>query len=308
MTTATLYSVIAVLAAYAIGSLSFAVLVSRAMGLSDPRTYGSNNPGATNVLRSGNRKAAVTTLLLDALKGYLPVLLTVVYGPRIGLGDTTVALVGLAAFIGHVWPVFFRFKGGKGVATAAGVLLAFDPMLGLAVLATWVVMAVVFRYSSLAALVAAVAAPFYQLLMSGTGPVLLAVVVMSLVLLWRHQANIAKLLAGTESRLGSKKGAATVPAPGMRGGRHGRPASAVVGGQTRPSPQPRDATGQRGARRSPQEPRVNGETAAQGQRKAQKTGQAGGDGKPGLSGMSAAAGPRKGPRRSSQPSRKSRSR
>jgi glycerol-3-phosphate acyltransferase PlsY len=204
MSVSFLFPFIAALAAYAVGSLSFAVLVSRAMGLQDPRTYGSNNPGATNVLRSGNRKAAVATLLLDALKGYVPVLLTALYGPRFGLGEGTVALVGLAAFVGHVWPVFFRFKGGKGVATAAGVLLAFDPWLGLAVLLTWVGVAAVFRYSSLAALAAAVAAPFYQLLMSGTGPVLLAVVVMSLVLLWRHRSNISKLLAGTESRLGSK--------------------------------------------------------------------------------------------------------
>ena len=209
----TLYSAAAVLAAYLVGSLSFAVIVSRAMGLSDPRSYGSGNPGATNVLRSGNKGAAVLTLLLDALKGYLPVLLAVVFGPRVGLHEGTVAMVGLAAFIGHLWPVFFRFAGGKGVATAAGVLLAFNPWLGAATLLTWVIVAVFFRYSSLAALVAAAFAPFYQLLIWDGGPLAAAIVVMSLLLIWRHSPNIQKLIAGTESKLGSRKASARPAKP-----------------------------------------------------------------------------------------------
>lgn len=213
-----LWSFAAVLAAYLIGSLSFAVIVSRVMGLSDPRTYGSGNPGATNVLRSGSRPAAVATLVLDALKGYLPVLAVLWFGPRHGLGEGTVALVGLAAFVGHLWPVFFRFKGGKGVATAAGVLLAFNPWLGLATLLTWVIVAAFFRYSSLAALAAALFAPFYQLLIWGTGPIAVAIGAMCLLLVWRHESNIRKLLAGTESRLGGKaKKQASQPKHGKHG-------------------------------------------------------------------------------------------
>jgi acyl phosphate:glycerol-3-phosphate acyltransferase len=192
------------LAAYLLGSLSFAVIVSRFMGLADPRSYGSKNPGATNVLRSGNRVAAVLTLAFDALKGYLPVLLVLIFGPRWGLGDTVAAWAGLASFLGHLWPVFFRFKGGKGVATAAGVLLAINPYLGLAVLASWLIMAAFFRYSSLASLVAAAFAPFYQALIWGLNPSLLAIGVMSLLLVWRHEGNIKKLLAGTENKLGQK--------------------------------------------------------------------------------------------------------
>jgi glycerol-3-phosphate acyltransferase PlsY len=195
----------AALAAYLIGSLSFAVIVSRLMGLNDPRSYGSGNPGATNVLRSGNKTAAVLTLVFDALKGYVPVLLVLLYGEPHGLGEGTVALVGLAAFLGHLWPVFFRFQGGKGVATAAGVLLAFNPWLGLATLLTWVIVAFFFRYSSLASLVAAVFAPFYQFLIWGGGPIAFSICVMCLLLIWRHRANIQKLLAGTEGQLGAKK-------------------------------------------------------------------------------------------------------
>jgi glycerol-3-phosphate acyltransferase PlsY len=201
---APLAPLVAVVAAYLIGSLSFAVIVSRAMGLADPRSYGSGNPGATNVLRTGNRSAAILTLVLDALKGYLPVLATLVFGPRVGLGETTAAFVGLAAFVGHLWPVFFRFQGGKGVATAAGALLAINPLLGAATLLTWVVIAAFFRYSSLASIVSAVFAPFYQALIWGVEPLLLAIVGMSLLLIWRHEGNIRKLLAGTESRLGQK--------------------------------------------------------------------------------------------------------
>ena len=194
----------AILVAYLIGSLSFAIIVSRAMGLRDPRTYGSGNPGATNVLRTGNRAAAVLTLVFDALKGYVPVLLVSLYGGRFGLGEGTVALVGLAAFLGHLWPVFFRFTGGKGVATAAGVLFGFDPWLGLATLATWVIIAFFFRYSSLASIVAAVFAPFYELLIWGGGPLSISITLISLLLIWRHSANISRLLAGKESRLGAK--------------------------------------------------------------------------------------------------------
>lgn len=203
----------AAVAAYLIGSLSFAVIVSRVMGLSDPRSYGSGNPGATNVLRSGNKLAAVLTLLFDALKGWLPVFLVERFGEPHGLGEGTMALVGLAAFLGHLWPVFFRFHGGKGVATAAGVLLALNPWLGLATLATWVVIAVFFRYSSLAAIVAGFFAPFYQLLIWGAGPTALAVAVMGGLLVWRHGPNIRKLMAGTESKLGQKAPAAPAVAP-----------------------------------------------------------------------------------------------
>jgi glycerol-3-phosphate acyltransferase PlsY len=190
--------------AYLVGSLSFAVIVSRAMGLSDPRSYGSGNPGATNVLRSGNKLAALLTLAFDALKGYVPVLAAWWLAPRFGWGEHTIGLVGLAAFMGHLWPVFFRFQGGKGVATAAGVLMALDPLLGAATLLTWAIIAGFTRYSSLAAIVAAAFAPFFLLLNWGVRPMLLSVTVMSLLLVWRHSANISKLLAGTESKLGQK--------------------------------------------------------------------------------------------------------
>lgn len=203
---------IAAIAAYLIGSLSFAVIVSRAMGLSDPRTYGSGNPGATNVLRSGNKAAAVLTLVFDALKGFVPVFVVDQFGARWGLGEGTVAMVGLAAFLGHLWPVFFRFQGGKGVATAAGVLLGINPWLGGATLLTWIIIAAFFRYSSLAAIVAAVFAPFYQMLIWGGGPIALAITVMSLLLIWRHSANIRKLFAGTESRIGQKAALPHAPA------------------------------------------------------------------------------------------------
>ena len=196
--------------AYLLGSLSFAVIVSRAMGLSDPRQYGSKNPGATNVLRSGNKAAAGATLVLDALKGWLPVVLVQWFGAPYGLGDGTVALVGLAAFIGHLYPVFFHFKGGKGVATAAGVLLGFSWALGLATLASWAIVAFFSRDSSLAALAAAAFAPFFYVLGDGTAWrsdkwVLLAIVLISAMLVWRHRENINKLLKGTEARLGSAK-------------------------------------------------------------------------------------------------------
>jgi glycerol-3-phosphate acyltransferase PlsY len=197
---------LAVVASYLVGSLSFAVLISRWMGLADPRSYGSGNPGATNVLRSGNKAAALLTLAFDALKGYVPVLAALLLQERLNLGPFTIAFVGLAAFLGHLWPVFFRFQGGKGVATAAGVLMALNPVLGAATLASWLLIAVFFRYSSLASLVAAVFAPFFQLLIWGMKPAMLCIVPMSLLLVWRHGANIRKLLAGTESKIGQKSG------------------------------------------------------------------------------------------------------
>jgi len=201
------------LGGYLVGSLSFAVIVSRAMGLADPRSYGSGNPGATNVLRSGSKRAALATLALDALKGVVPVLAARWAAMRFGLSGDAVewsaALAGLGAFLGHLWPLYFRFKGGKGVATAAGVLLAINPWLGLATLATWLIIAAFFRYSSLASLLSAVFAPFYQLLIWGTGPAAAIIVAMSVLLIWRHAPNIAKLLAGTESKLGGGKGEST---------------------------------------------------------------------------------------------------
>ena len=209
-TTSLLFPVLAVLGAYLTGSLSFAVIVSRVMGLNDPRTYGSKNPGATNVLRSGSKAAAIVTLLLDALKGWLPVVLVKWFGKPYGLEDGTLALVGLAAFLGHLYPIFFRFVGGKGVATALGVLVGISGWLGLATGVVWLLVAYFFRYSSLASLLAAVSAPAIYLMADGTGwymerTVLLAVVVMSALLIWRHAENIGRLVKGTESKLGKKK-------------------------------------------------------------------------------------------------------
>lgn len=201
--------VIVVLVSYLIGSISFAVVVSTAMGLSDPRTYGSGNPGATNVLRSGNKKAAILTLIGDAFKGWFAVWLARTVAPHFGVEgvnlDIDIALAGIAVFIGHLFPIFFRFQGGKGVATAAGVLLAFNPWLGLATLATWLLVAFIFRYSSLAALAAAVAAPILDVLIVGRSAVTLAILAMSLLLIWRHKKNIGNLLGGRESKLGKKK-------------------------------------------------------------------------------------------------------
>jgi glycerol-3-phosphate acyltransferase PlsY len=194
------------LAAYLIGSISFAVVVSKLFGLSDPRTYGSKNPGATNVLRSGNKKAAILTLIGDGFKGWLAVWLAYRFGPRFGVEDSGIALVVLAVFLGHLWPVFFRFVGGKGVATALGILLALNIWLGLATLATWLIIAFAFRYSSLAALVAAIFAPFYYGLLFGSeSGILLAVLAMSVLLVYRHQKNIANLMAGKETKIGAKK-------------------------------------------------------------------------------------------------------
>lgn len=206
----TFYPFLAALAAYLLGSLAFAVLVSRAMGLADPRTFGSKNPGATNVLRSGSKAAAVVTLLLDACKGLVPVLLVKLLGKPYGLEEGTLALVGLAAFLGHLYPVFFRFQGGKGVATFIGVVFGIDWLLGVATGLTWLIIAFFFRYSSLASLVSAAFAPAYYLLADRVAwyaekPVVLALGAMALLLAWRHRENIRRLLEGKESRLGARK-------------------------------------------------------------------------------------------------------
>ncbi|MGL4668934.1 MAG: glycerol-3-phosphate 1-O-acyltransferase PlsY [Saezia sp.] len=204
-----LSSILAIVAAYLLGSVSFAVVVSRLMGIQDPRTFGSGNPGATNVLRSGSKKAAILTLLLDALKGYIPVVLAIYLTPQLGWPFCITPMVGLAAFLGHLYPVFFGFKGGKGVATAAGVLLAISPLMALAVLATWLLVAVATRYSSLASLVAAALAPaFYALFHWNSGvnvATVAAIAVMAIFLIYRHRSNIQKLIAGTESKIGQKK-------------------------------------------------------------------------------------------------------
>ncbi len=192
-------SVIAVIASYLLGSVSFAIVVSRLLQLPDPRSYGSKNPGATNVLRTGRKAAAALTLAGDAVKGLAAVLVVGVYVPE------AVPYAGLAAFLGHLFPVWHRFQGGKGVATAAGVLFALDWRLGLGTVATWIIIAAFLRYSSLAALVAAVFAPFFTALILGVGSTFACVLVMSALLVWRHHENIARLIAGTESRIGAKK-------------------------------------------------------------------------------------------------------
>lgn len=204
------YSILVAVAAYFVGSLSFAVIVSRVMGLNDPRTYGSKNPGATNVLRSGSKAAAVVTLLLDAAKGWLPVALVACFGKPYGLEEGAMALAGLGAFLGHLWPVFFKFEGGKGVATALGVLVGFSGWLGLLVLACWVVVTAIWRYSSLSSLVAAVMAPVLYILLGGdlwefNKWIFLAILAMSALLVYRHKLNIQRLLEGKESKLGQKK-------------------------------------------------------------------------------------------------------
>ncbi len=204
------YPWLAVLAAYLVGSLSFAVIVSHAMGLNDPRTFGSKNPGATNVLRSGSKAAAIITLLLDAFKGWLPVMLVKWFGAAYGMAEGTMAMVGLAAFLGHLFPVFFRFEGGKGVATALGVLLATSWILGLTIGLTWLMVVYLSRYSSLSSLAAALLTPVYYIFGDGVvwvmnRNVMFALVVMSGLLMWRHADNITRLLKGTESKLGKKK-------------------------------------------------------------------------------------------------------
>jgi glycerol-3-phosphate acyltransferase PlsY len=198
-------SLIAIILAYLIGSLSFAVIVSWAMGLPDPHSYGSGNPGATNVLRTGKKLAAILTLMGDAGKGWFAVWLAQRYATDFGLSPTTIAGVAIAVFLGHLFPLFFRFLGGKGVATALGILIAINVWLGLATLSTWIIIAFFFRYSSLAAIVASVFSPLYCFFLFGFSAALPAVILMSALLVWRHRENIKKLMAGTESRLGEKK-------------------------------------------------------------------------------------------------------
>ena len=197
-------AVLFAIAAYLLGSISFAIVVSKLFRLEDPRTFGSGNPGATNVLRTGNKLAAVLTLIGDCVKGWIPVGLAVQFDEKLALGDAGIALIAIAVFAGHLWPVFFRFKGGKGVATALGVLLGLNLILGLATLVTWIVVAYAFRYSSLAALISSLFAPFYYALLFGPGVKLAAVVLMSVLLIYRHRTNIANLLSGKESRIGKK--------------------------------------------------------------------------------------------------------
>jgi glycerol-3-phosphate acyltransferase PlsY len=191
---------------YLLGSLPFAVIVTRLMGMADPRSYGSGNPGATNVLRSGNKLAAILTLLGDAVKGWLAVWLAQHFGVEAMVSSTTIAAVGFAALLGHVFPIFIGFKGGKGVATAAGVFLGFSGLLALACVGVWLAVAVITRYSSLAAICAALAAPLFAVWLLDM-PQAVALAGMSLLVVWRHQQNIRNLLAGTESRIGKKKAA-----------------------------------------------------------------------------------------------------
>ena len=209
----TFYPILAAIAAYLIGSLSFAVIVSKLMGLNDPRTFGSKNPGATNVLRSGNKSAAILTLVLDALKGYIPVALVQWFGKDYGLSDGTVAMVGIAAFLGHLYPVFFKFVGGNGVATAVGVVFGVHWALGLLCVASFAIIVYFFRYVSLASLVAAAFAPVAYLfgdrvLWSADKYITLMLFVMAMFLMYRHGANLTRLIKGTEPKLGDKKLAA----------------------------------------------------------------------------------------------------
>jgi glycerol-3-phosphate acyltransferase PlsY len=197
-------SITAIAGAYLLGSVSFAVVMSRLFGLADPRSYGSGNPGATNVLRSGSKAAAALTLLGDAAKGAVAVWLVRAFGPPFGVGELTVALAALAAFAGHLYPVFFGFKGGKGVATFLGALLALHLGSGLLACATWLIVAAVFRYSSLSSLCAAAVAPFALLWLTGAADASAVIAVMSVLLVVRHRQNIANLLSGKERRIGAK--------------------------------------------------------------------------------------------------------
>ena len=204
-----LIALFAIVLAYLLGSVPFAVVCSRLFGLADPRSYGSKNPGATNVLRSGNKGAAAMTLLGDMAKGWLAVFLAQKYGAGYGLEQGSIGLVALAVFFGHLYPVFLKFKGGKGVATAAGVLLAIDPVLGLATLGTWLFIAFTLRYSSLAALVAAAAAPMFAFFLWGSDVMLPVVGIIAMALIGKHWANLQRLMAGIEPKIGGKKKAAS---------------------------------------------------------------------------------------------------
>jgi glycerol-3-phosphate acyltransferase PlsY len=199
-------TIVFAIAAYLVGSLSFAVIVSRAFSLPDPHSYGSGNPGATNVLRTGKKLAAALTLAGDTGKGALAVLLARNFAADYGVGMDGVALVAVAVFLGHLWPVFFRFKGGKGVATALGILVAVNLWLGVATLASWLVIVAIFRMVSLASIIAALFAPFYTAWLFGTAsPLLPGVLVIAALLIYRHKENIRRLLAGSESRIGVKR-------------------------------------------------------------------------------------------------------
>jgi glycerol-3-phosphate acyltransferase PlsY len=214
-----MYTALFTIAAYLIGSISFAVVMSYAFGLSDPRTYGSKNPGATNVLRSGNKAAAIATLIGDGAKGWLAVFLAKYYADQFGLNDLSIALVALAVFLGHLWPVFFRFVGGKGVATALGVLLGINPWLGLATLGVWLVVVYFSRYSSLGALFAAMMAPIFYAMFETIDAIFVSVICMSMLLALRHGKNVGNLIAGTESRIGGKAapGSKATPKPAKSG-------------------------------------------------------------------------------------------
>jgi glycerol-3-phosphate acyltransferase PlsY len=196
-----MHTALALLAAYLLGSISFAIIAAKIFRLADPRTFGSGNPGATNVLRTGNKQAALFTLLGDALKGWLAVFIA----QQMDFSDAQIGLVGLAAFLGHLYPIFLKFKGGKGVATAAGVILALEPLLGLAVLGTWLFVAYAFRYSSLAAVLAAALAPVYSALMHGANGHTLVIGIIGMALIGKHWPNIQRLLAGQETKIGNKK-------------------------------------------------------------------------------------------------------
>ncbi len=201
-----MFNVLAIIAAYLIGSLSFAVIVSKYYGMDDPRTYGSGNPGATNVLRSGKKKAAALTLLGDAVKGLVAVILARCLQDALNLSDATIALVAIAALVGHMWPIFFNFKGGKGVATALGVLLALSPATALLCALIWLVMAFGFKVSSLAALVATVCAPIFAFFMMPHASWAWATVFIAVLVLYRHKSNIQNLIQGKESKIGDKAG------------------------------------------------------------------------------------------------------
>ena len=192
---------IIVVLAYLIGSVSFAVIVSAVFGLPDPRSYGSGNPGATNVLRSGKKTAAVLTLAGDVLKGVIAVWLAELVGTPMGAGGSVIPLAGLAAFLGHLYPVFFRFQGGKGVATAAGILFAFSLPVGLTAMVAWAAMFALTRISSVGALAASIAAPVAAWYFLGSGSYTAVVLVMTALLIWRHRANIRKLFDGTEGKV-----------------------------------------------------------------------------------------------------------
>jgi len=199
-----MYALAAIFVAYLLGSVSFAVVVSKAMGLPNPYTYGSGNPGATNVLRTGNKKAAILTLVGDCLKGFIALIISkYLFGDHPEL-QWAIPLVAIAVFLGHVYPIFHRFQGGKGVATAAGILLGINWILGLAALSTWLIVAFFFRYSSLAALATAIFAPLYCFFLFGSQRICLSVLFIGVILIWRHRANITKLLNGTEGKIGQK--------------------------------------------------------------------------------------------------------